>query len=111
MSEERSKLEQLKELAQLEPDDPVVHYGLGMEYLRVGEAANAAASFRRVVELKPDYSAAYRELGKALEKLGQVAEAIGAYEKGKEVGQAKGDLQTVKEIDVFLRRLEKSGTS
>lgn len=102
-----SKLEQLKELAQLEPDDPVVHYGLGMEYLRAGEAANAAAAFRRVLELKPDYSAAYRELGKALEKLGQAGEAIAAYEKGKEVAREKGDLQTAKEIEVFLRRMGK----
>jgi hypothetical protein len=27
--------------------------------------------------------------------------------KGKEVARENGDLQTVKEIDVFLRRLEK----
>lgn len=105
--DDSSKLEQLKELAQLEPGDPVVHYGLGMEYLRAGEAANAAAAFRRVLELKPDYSAAYRELGKALEKLGQAEEAVAVYEKGREVAREKGDLQTVKEIEVFLRRLGK----
>ena len=104
---ESTKLEQLKELAQLDPEDPVVHYGLGMEYLRAGEAENAAAAFRQTIELKPDYSAAYRELGKALEKLGQGAEAIATYEKGKEVATQKGDLQTVKEIEVFLRRLQK----
>lgn len=104
---EPSKLDQLRELAALEPDDPVVHFGLGREYLRVGEAENAARAFRRVVELKPDYSAAYRELGKALEKTGQTDEAISIYQKGKEVAQQKGDLQTVKEIEVFLRRLGK----
>lgn len=103
-----SKLEQLKALAQLEPDDPVVHYGLGSEYLRAGEPESAAAAFRRAVELKRDYSAAYRELGKALETLGQAGKALAIYEKGKEVAREKGDLQTVKEIEVFLRRLTQS---
>ena len=105
MSSDTSKLEQLKELAQLEPDDPVVHYGLGVEYLRAGDPQNAAAALRRAVELKPDYSAAYRERGKALAKLGQSEEARATYEEGKRIAQQKGDLQTAKEIEVFLRRL------
>jgi len=105
MTDERWKLEQLKELAQLEPDDPVVHYGLGCEHLRFGESEEAAAAFRRALELKPDYSAAHRDLGKALEKLGRVQEAIAAYRRGKEVACQKGDLQTEREIEVFLKRL------
>lgn len=105
MSGDRSKLEQFKELAELDPDDPVVHYGLGSEHLKLGEFAEAAAAFRRAIALQPDYSAAYRELGKALEKENQREEAIAAYRKGKEVAQQKGDLQTGKEIDVFLKRL------
>ncbi|MBI4465931.1 MAG: tetratricopeptide repeat protein [Acidobacteria bacterium] len=105
MTNDREKLEQLKELAGLEPDDPVVHYGLGSEHLRLGEFAEAAAALRRTLELKPDYSAAYRELGKALEKLGEREQAIAAYQKGREVACAKGDLQTSREIEVFLKRL------
>ena len=105
MSEDRWKLEQLKELAQLEPDDPVTHYGLGCEHLRFKENEEAAACFRRALELKPDYSAAHRELGKALEKLGRVPEAVEAYRRGKEVACQKGDLQTEREIEVFLKRL------
>ena len=105
MSEDRSKLEQLKELALLDPDDPVVHYGLGSELMRFQEYEEAAAAFRRTLELKPDYSAAHRELGKALEKLGRREEAIAAYQKGKEIACRKGDLQTEREIDVFLKRL------
>ncbi len=105
MADDRWKLEQLKELAQLEPDDPVTHYGLGCEHLRFGENEEAAAAFRRALELKPDYSAAHRDLGKALEKLGRVEEAIAAYRRGKEVACQKGDLQTEREIEVFLKRL------
>jgi len=105
VSDERWKLEQLKELAQLDPADPVVHYGLGCEHLRFKEYEEAAACFRRTLELKPDYSAAHRDLGKALEKLGQTEPAIAAYRTGKEIACRKGDLQTEREIDVFLKRL------
>ncbi len=102
---DRSKIEQFKQLIEMEPNDPVLHYGLGMEYQRLGDFVAAAEEFRRTTELKPDYSAAYRELGKALEKLGQNQEAARTYRKGIEVSKQNGDLQTIKEIEVFLRRL------
>ena len=105
MSGDRTKLEQFKELAELDPEDPVVHYGLGSEHLKLGEFAEAAAAFRQAIALQPDYSAAYRELGKALEKQNRQEEAIAAYRQGKEVATQKGDLQTGREIDVFLKRL------
>ena len=108
MTDDRIRLEQFKELAEADPDDPVVHYGLGSEHLKLGEFAEAAAAFRKTIELQPDYSAAYRELGKALEKSNRREEAREIYRQGKEVATRKGDLQTAKEIDVFLRRLEAS---
>ena len=39
---------------------------------------------------------------------GRIAEAKAAYAKGLEVARTTGDLQTGKEIEVFLRRLEKT---
>jgi len=48
-----------------------------------------------------------RTLGRAHYELREDAEARRVFEKGREVAQENGDLQTVKEIDVFLRRLEK----
>jgi hypothetical protein len=46
-------------------------------------------------------------LGRAHYELHENAEARGIFLKGREVAQENGDLQTVKEIDVFLRRLQK----
>jgi hypothetical protein len=48
-------------------------------------------------------------LGRALYELGEDAEARRVFAEGREVAQKNGDLQTVKEIDVFTRRLEKRG--
>src|SRR5205809_7809580 len=87
------------------PDDPVVRFGLAGAYLDAGLADDAVAEYRQAVRLKPDYTAAYRGLGRALEKAGRPEEARAAYAQGLEVAGRTGDLQTKKEIEVFLRRL------
>ena len=71
----------------------------------------AEREFREAVRLKPDYSAAYRELGKALVALERPEEAREIYRKGADIACEKGDLQTKKEIEVFLNRLEKQASS
>jgi Flp pilus assembly protein TadD len=101
------RIAEFKEVAELMPDDPVVRFGLAGAYLQAGQAENAVDEYRETVRLKPDYSAAHRGLGRALERTGRIAEAITAYQQGREVATRNGDLQTVKEIEVFLRRLEK----
>ncbi|OLC90648.1 MAG: hypothetical protein AUG87_13725 [Candidatus Rokubacteria bacterium 13_1_20CM_4_70_14] len=87
------------------PDDPVVRFGLAGAYLDAGLAEEAVAEYREAVRLKPDYTAAYRGLGRALERAGRLDEARAAYGRGLEVARQTGDLQTGKEIEVFLRRL------
>lgn len=101
------RIAQFKEVAEEMPDDPEVRFGLASAYLAAGQAENAVVEYRETIRLKPDYSAAHRGLGRALERVGRTAEAIAAYKQGLEVATKNGDLQTVKEIDVFLRRLEK----
>lgn len=105
--ESESKIDQFLELLELTPEDELVHYGLAQEYMKMGRYDEAALSLRRVVELKPDYAAAYRELGKALEKAGHPKEARSYFLRGRELAERHGDGQTVKEIDVFLKRIGK----
>jgi len=70
-----------------------------------GSPRTPSPSIGRRSGLKPDYTAAYRGLGRALERAGRPDEARAAYGQGLEVAQRTGDLQTKKEIEVFLRRL------
>jgi len=102
---ERDRIAEFKEVAELMPDDPVVRFGLAGAYLDAGLAEDAVAEYREAVRLKPDYTAAYRGLGRALERAGRPDEARAAYGQGLEVAQRTGDLQTKKEIEVFLSRL------
>jgi Flp pilus assembly protein TadD len=97
-------------VVELMPDDPVVRFGLAGAYLEAGQPEHAASEYREAIRLKRDYSAAHRGLGRALEKAGRIAEARAAYLEGIEVATRTGDLQTKKEIEVFLRRLERAGS-
>ena len=78
---------------------------LGLEYHRLSRHDDAAKAFRHAVDLNPDHTAAYRELGKALRDAGRRQEAIDILEKGIAAAAKTKDLQTGKEMDVFLRRL------
>jgi len=105
---EADRIVEFKEVAELMPDDPVARFGLAGAYLDAGQPEHAADEYREAIQLKPDYSAAHRGLGRALERAGRLEEARAAYRQGLEVAARTGDLQTGKEIEVFLRRLEKA---
>ncbi|NIT57479.1 MAG: hypothetical protein GWN00_14995 [Aliifodinibius sp.] len=90
-----------------DPENALFHYMLGLEYLKAEHSGKAVEPLRESIRIKPDYSAAYRELGKALEKEEQTSEAIEIYEKGIDVAEEQGDLQTAKEMRVFVKRLHK----
>jgi Flp pilus assembly protein TadD len=102
-----SKIDQFLEIVELTPEDEIAHYGLAQEYMKAGRFEDGVASLRKVIEMKPHYAAAYRELGKALDKAGHFGEAKDFLLKGRALAQAHGDGQMVKEIDVFLKRMER----
>jgi len=103
---EPSRLEQFREIVELDPDDYFSHFGYASALFDAGRYPEAALEFREAIRLKPDYSAAFRDLGKALERSGAHAEAMHAYCQGIPIAEQNGDLQTLKEMQVFLKRLE-----
>ena len=104
---ETSRAEMFRKLLERDPENPMILFSLGNELFKEGEYAEARDHLRRAVENKPDYSVAYRTLGRAHYELHEDAEARRVFTEGREVAEKNGDLQTVREIDVFMRRLEK----
>src|SRR5918998_1620118 len=102
-----SRSDMFRKLLQRDPRNPMVLYSLGNELFKEGRYGEARDHLQRAVANKPDYSVAYRMLGRTHFELHENAEARNVFLKGKEVAQKNGDLQTVKEIDVFMRRLHK----
>jgi len=89
------------------PDDATTWYGLGRALADLGREGEAARAFGRAVEQKPDYTAAWRELGKARLAAGDAPGAADALGRGLEVAERTGDLQTGREMRVFLKRAER----
>jgi uncharacterized protein HemY len=104
---ETSRAEMFRKLLEKDPENPMILFSLGNELFKEGECAQARTHLRRAIENKPDYSVAYRTLGRAHYELHEDAEARRVFTEGREVAEKNGDLQTVREIDVFMRRLEK----
>ena len=102
-----SRSEMFRKLLDKDPDNPMILYSLGNELFREDQYEEARDLLQRAITNKPDYSVAYRMLGRAHYELHENTEARNIFLKGREVAQGNGDLQTVKEIDVFLRRLQK----
>jgi Tfp pilus assembly protein PilF len=88
-------------------DGALLRFGLGQEYLKIGDLPRAVAMFESAVERDPKYSAAWKALGKARVESGQGALARQAFERGVAVAEARGDVQAAKEMKVFLRRLDR----
>jgi Tfp pilus assembly protein PilF len=89
-------------------DGALLRYSLGNEYLKTGDAAQAAAHLARAVALDPKYTAAWKLYGKALAAAGRTVDALAAYRAGIAVAHERGDKQAQKEMQVFARRLERS---
>jgi Tfp pilus assembly protein PilF len=89
-------------------DDALLRFSLGNACLKEGDAAAAATHLERAVNRDPGYSAAWKLLGEALLAAGRPDEAAGAWQRGIETAEGKGDVQAAKEMRVFLKRLQKN---
>ncbi|MDX3905056.1 MAG: tetratricopeptide repeat protein [Pigmentiphaga sp.] len=90
-------------------DSALLRLTLGNLYLEEGEASAAVEHLQRAVELDRGYAAAWKQLGKAWLALDRKDEARAAWHAGIEAATAKGSVQAAKEMQVQLRRLDKTG--
>ncbi len=104
---QESRSEMFRKLLERDRENPMVLYSLGSELFKEGNYPEAREHLERAVRNKPDYSVAYRSLGRTLFELQEDAEARRVFSEGRQVAERNGDLQTVKEIDVFVNRLDK----
>ncbi len=89
-------------------DNATMRFALGSAYLKAGDSNKAVGHLSVAVDLDPDYSAAWKLLGKAQTEAGLPAAAIETYRRGIDVATRRGDRQAVREMQVFLRRLNKT---
>ena len=88
-------------------DNAMLRFTLGKLYLDAADLPQAVTHLRVAVSHDPRYSAAWKWLGRALADAGQPDAARDAFRAGIAVAQEKGDKQAVREMQVFLRRLDR----
>ena len=77
-------------MAESQPDDAMIWYGLANEYVKLERWSEAAEALTRVVRLNADLTAAYQLLGTALVHLGRREEARRAWTQGIETANRTG---------------------
>jgi len=102
-------VERLRALCGGPRDGALLRFSLGNALLAAGAPADAAIELRRAVEFDPAYSAAWKLLGRALVEAGDPVQARVAWGDGVAAAGRAGDIQAQKEMQVFVRRLDKRG--
>lgn len=87
----QERIAQFRKMAADDPDNELGHFRLGQLLLEDGQYDDAAKSFRRTLELSPQFSKVFQLLGTCLIKLGRNPEAIGVLRDGFEVADQRGD--------------------
>lgn len=98
----------LQRLLEQGRDSALLRFGLGKALLDAGDTAEAVIHLQHCVAQDPRYSAGWKWLGKAQLAAGDTDAAAQAWQEGSTVAGANGDKQAVKEMAVFLRRLQKT---
>lgn len=88
-------------------DGALLRFALGSALLDAGSAAEAAVELRCAVGFDPNYSAAWKLLGRSLVEAGDPVQARRAWSDGIAAAQRAGDVQAQKEMQVFVKRLDK----
>jgi tetratricopeptide (TPR) repeat protein len=91
MSQLQDRIAQFRKMANDDPDNELGHYRLGQLLMEAGKHDEAVQSFRRTLELSPQFSKVYDLLAQSLVQLGRRDEAVAVLRQGYQVADERGD--------------------
>lgn len=103
---DETKLDRLKNLAEKNPTDAFVRYGLALEYRSLGLEESARDCFEQLLAEAPDYVPTYLQFGQMLIDLSELERAQEVLSRGVEVAEDQGDLRASSELSAALEGLE-----
>ena len=98
-------------MARDQPDDAMIWYGLGSEYVKSEQWGEAVEALRHVVRINQDYTAAYQMLGSALMSLGESEEARRAWTDGVEAANRTGAWKARQHMEGLLAGMKNESGS
>jgi tetratricopeptide (TPR) repeat protein len=108
MSNLAEQISRFRFMAQEDPDNDLAHFRLGQFLMDDAQFEEAAKSFRRTLELTPEFSKVYQLLGECLIKLDKKPEAVETLTKGWTIADDRGDRMP---RDAMAKLLEQLGAS
>jgi tetratricopeptide (TPR) repeat protein len=105
MSQLQERIAQFRKMANDDPDNELGHFRLGQLLMENLQFDEAIGSFRRTLELSPQFSKVYQLLGNCLIKLGKNEEAIQLLTEGFAVADERGDTIPRDEMSKLLVQL------
>src|SRR3954470_8921775 len=91
MSQLQERIAQFRKMASDDPENELGHFRLGQLLSEAGQHEEAVQSFRRTLELSPQFSKVYQLLGASLVQLNRKDEAVAVLKQGFEVADERGD--------------------
>src|SRR6516225_7703645 len=105
MSQLQDRIAQFRKMAQDDPENELGHFRLGQLLMEAGQYDEAVASFRRTLELSPQFSKVYQLLGTCLMKLDRREDAVRVLQQGYAVADERGDNMPRDEMAKMLSQL------
>ena len=99
------RIEPLKKVLAIDPNDEVAWFGLGKAYMEDGNFEEAAKALRQCVTVKPAYSAAYYALAQSLKTLHRLDECEAVCATGIVVSTKNGDAMVTKNLEALQSTL------
>jgi len=91
MSELQDPIVQFRKMANDDPQNELGHFRLGQLLMEAGDHDEAVKSFRRTLELSPQFSKVYQLFASSLLKLDRRDEAVRVLREGFAVADERGD--------------------
>lgn len=105
MSVNQERIAQFRKMATEDPENELAHYRLGGLLMEDGQHEEAVGSFRRTLELSPQFSKVYQLLAQCQIALGRKDEAVATLQKGYAVADERGDYMPRDEMARLLVEL------
>ncbi len=99
------RIEPLKKVLTIEPNDEVAWFGLGKAYMEDSNWEEAATALEGCLKVKPTYSAAYYALAQCLQKLGRIDQCRHICDQGIAVSTTSGDAMVTKNLGLLKESL------
>jgi len=100
-----NRIEMLTNLLSQNPNDAFARYGLAMEYANSGQTEPALSEFARLLQLHPDYTAAYQMAAQTLMRVGRSDDARQMLMNGITSAQRTGNRHAESEMQGMLEEL------